>query len=116
MSDVYKTISDGSFKQDVLESDQPVIVDFWAPWCGPCRAMAPVFEDLAREYAGKMTFAKINTDENQNTMMNFGIQGIPTLLFFSNGKLVEQLVGARPRNDLKQHIEKVLATAARAAS
>ena len=113
MSDAYKTLSDSSFPQDVLQADKPVIVDFWAPWCGPCRAMAPVFEDLAREYTGKMTFAKINTDENPSTMMNYGIQGIPTLLFFHKGELVEQLVGARPRNDLKQHIEKVLATAAR---
>lgn len=116
MSDAYKTISDSSFPQDVLQAEQPVIVDFWAPWCGPCRAMAPVFEDLAREYDGKMTFAKIDTDQNPNTMMRYGIQGIPTLLFFSKGELVETLVGARPRNDLKQHIEKVLGIAARAAS
>jgi len=114
MSDVYKTTSDDQFKQDVLESSVPVIVDFWAPWCGPCRAMAPVFEDLAREYSGKMTFAKLNTDENQSTMMKYGIQGIPTLLFFANGELVDQLVGARPRNDLKQHIDQVLVAATKA--
>ncbi len=113
MSDVYKTVTDDSFQSDVLESKTPVVVDFWAPWCGPCRAMAPAFEDLAREYQGQMTFAKLNTDENQHTMMRYGIQGIPTLLFFNNGELVEQLVGARPRNDLKQHIDRVLAVAAR---
>jgi thioredoxin 1 len=113
MSDAYITVSDDSFKRDVLESATPVVVDFWAPWCGPCRQMAPAFEDLAREYTGKMTFAKLNTDENQNTMMHYGIQGIPTLLFFANGKLVEQLVGARPKSDLKQHVERVLATAAK---
>lgn len=108
MSDAYITLSDSSFQKDVLQSDKPVVVDFWAPWCGPCRAMAPVYEELAREYAGKMTFAKMNTDDHPNTMMRYGIQGIPTLLFFAKGQLVETLVGARPRNDLKQHIDKVL--------
>ncbi len=114
MADAYITVTDGSFKHEVLDSGTPVVVDFWAPWCGPCRMMAPAFEALATEYAGKMTFAKLNTDENQNTMMHYGIQGIPTLLFFANGKLVEQLVGARPKQDLKQHIERVLATASKA--
>ena len=112
MSDVYTTITDTSFQKDVLESENPVIVDFWAEWCGPCRMMAPIFEDLAQEYAGKMTFTKLNTDENPNTMMRYGIQGIPTLLFFHKGQMVEQLVGARPRKDLKQHIDQVLAGAA----
>lgn len=108
MSDAYKTVTDGSFQQDVLQSELPIVVDFWAPWCGPCRIMAPIFEELAREYANKIVFAKLNTDENQQTMMQFGIQSIPTLLFFYKGKIVEPLVGARPRNDLKQHIERVL--------
>jgi thioredoxin 1 len=113
MSDVYKTVTDDSFKSDVLESTTPVVVDFWAPWCGPCRAMAPAFEDLAREYQGQMTFAKLNTDENQHTMMQFGIQGIPTLLFFNGGELVEQMVGAYPRNDVKRLIDRVLSATAR---
>jgi thioredoxin 1 len=114
MADVYQSVSDASFQKDVLQNDKPVVVDFWAPWCGPCRAMAPVFEDLAREYAEKMVFSKLNTDDNPNTMMRYGIQGIPTLLFFFKGQVVETLVGARPRNDLKQHIDRVLASAARA--
>ncbi len=115
MADSYITVTDASFDRDVLKSEKPVVVDFWAPWCGPCRMMAPAFEDLAREYGDRMTFAKLNTDENQNTMMQYGIQGIPTLLFFSGGKVVEQLVGARPRNDLKQHIDRVLALVNRVA-
>ena len=113
MADSYKVVSDSSFQSDVIESSAPVIVDLWAPWCPPCRAMAPAFEDLAREYVGKMTFAKLNTDDNPSTMMKYGVQSIPTLLFFSNGELVEQLVGARSRNDLKQHIDRVLTTAAK---
>jgi len=114
MADTYSTVTDASFEKDVLKSEKPVVVDFWAPWCGPCRAMAPAFEDLSREYGERMTFAKMNTDENQNTMMHYGIQGIPTLLFFSGGKVVDQLVGARPRNDLKAHIDRVLAAASKA--
>lgn len=115
MSDVYITTTDASFKSDVLEAATPVVVDFWAPWCTPCKMMAPIFEDLAREYSGKMTFVKLNTDENQMTMMRYGIQGIPTMLFFSGGQMVEELVGARPRQDLKQHIEHVLSSVAKKA-
>ena len=114
MSGVYTTITDASFEQDVLQSEKPVVVDFWATWCQPCLMMAPIFEDLAGEYSDKMTFTKIDTDENQDTMMRYGIQGIPTLLFFFKGQLVEQLVGYRPRTDLKQHIEAVLSTVTKA--
>lgn len=112
MSDAYITVSDATFSKDVLEATQPTIVDFWAPWCGPCLRMAPVFEELAKEYAGKVRFAKLNTDENQSTMMTYGIQGIPTMLIFHGGKVVNQLVGARPKNDLKANIERTLATIA----
>ena len=114
MSGVYKTITDDSFEKDVLQAEKPVVVDFWATWCQPCLMMAPIFEELAGEYGDKMTFTKIDTDENENTMMRYGIQGIPTLLFFSKGQLVEKLVGYRPRNDLKQHIDEVLSTVTKA--
>jgi thioredoxin 1 len=115
MSDVYVTTTDAAFKSDVLDSATPVIVDFWATWCPPCRMMAPIFEDLAREYTGKMTFVKMDTDENPMTMMRYGIQGIPTMLIFSNGQVVEELVGARPRQDLKQHIDQALSVVAKKA-
>ena len=90
-------VTDAAFEQSVHESLLPVIVDFWAPWCGPCRMVAPTLEKLAKEYAGKLVVAKVNTDENPDWSIKFGVQGIPTMLFVSGGKVVHRQVGALPR-------------------
>ncbi|MFO7169495.1 MAG: thioredoxin [Chloroflexota bacterium] len=102
-------ITDAEFEQQVLQSDVPVVVDFWAPWCGPCRAVAPILEELAAEYEGKVKVTKINTDEDQQWAARFGITGIPTMLFFKNGELVNQVIGARPKSQIKAQFEAVLA-------
>lgn len=94
-------ITDAEFEKKVINSATPVIVDFWAPWCNPCKMIAPTLDKLAKEYDGKLTVAKINTDENQEWMMKYGIQGIPTILFFSEGKLVHRHVGALPERMLR---------------
>lgn len=107
----YVEITDQTFGEQVLKAEQPAVVDFWAPWCRPCLAMAPTFEELAGEYAGKMVFAKLNTDENQMTAGRLGIQGIPTLIFFRGGREIDRIVGLVPRDVLKRHIESALATA-----
>lgn len=93
----YLTVNDASFESDVLKSDKPVLVDFWAPWCGPCRMIAPIIEELANDYDGKAKIAKVNVDDNPQISMQFGIRSIPTLLIFKNGKVVDQIVGAVPK-------------------
>lgn len=94
-------ITDATFEQTVMKSSIPVIVDFWAPWCNPCKMIAPTLEKLAREYEGKLLIAKINTDDNPEWMMKFGIQGIPTVLFVANGKIIHRQVGALPERMLR---------------
>jgi thioredoxin 1 len=106
------TVSDAEFEQVVLKSTLPVIVDFWAPWCGPCKMVAPILEDIARQHEGKIIVAKVNTDENQTWMMRYGIQGIPTILFILNGKLVNSQVGAAPAKVLNQKVEALLSAVA----
>src|SRR6201996_4787243 len=99
------TFTDGAFDQDVLNAEVPVLVDFWAPWCGPCKAMGPTVDALATEYAGKIKVGKMNTDENQQVPMRYQIRGIPTLLLFKGGKVVEQRVGALGKPDVKKMLD-----------
>jgi thioredoxin 1 len=101
-------LTDDSFDKDVLKSAEPVIVDFWAPWCGPCRMLAPILEDLSKEYAGKVRVGKLNTDEHPRAATKFRISAIPTLLFFKNGEVVNQLVGVHPKAEIKKHIDSLL--------
>ncbi len=107
-------VTDTAFEKTVLQSTLPVIVDFWAPWCGPCRMVAPILDKIAREYEGKVVVAKVNTDENNQWAMQYGVQGIPTMLFVAHGKVVHQQVGALPeqmlRNVLDQFLEIVAET------
>lgn len=93
-------VTDQSFESEVLQSAEPVLVDFWAPWCGPCRAVAPTVEAIAQEYAGKVKVVKVNTDESGEVAMKLGITSIPTLMVFKGGQMVERIVGNRPKADL----------------
>ena len=94
-------VTDDAFDKTVLKSDLPVIVDFWAPWCGPCKMVAPILDKLAKEYAGKILIAKVNTDENPRWAQDYGVQGIPTMLFISKGKILHRQVGALPERMLR---------------
>ena len=98
-------VSDGNFDSEVLQSSQPVLVDFWASWCGPCKAIAPVIDALAEQYAGQVRIAKLNVDENPATPGKYGVRGIPTLMLFKDGKIVDQLVGAVPRQQLENLLQ-----------
>ncbi len=103
-------VTDIEFEKTVLQSEVPVIVDFWAPWCTPCKMIAPMLENIAQEYDGKLIIAKVNTDENPKWAMRYGVQGIPTLLFISRGKAVGQQVGVAPVNVLKSKADALLQT------
>ena len=103
-----REVTDTDFETEVLKSELPVLVDFWATWCGPCRMVAPVVDELAEEYDGKVKFVKLNTDENVNTAARQGIRALPTLVLFSNGGRVAEIVGFRPKRDLQQLLERAL--------
>jgi thioredoxin 1 len=100
------TFTDGSFDTDVLNSDLPVLVDFWAEWCGPCRMMGPTVDQIASDYVGKVKVGKLDVDSNQNTASRYGIRGIPTVLLFKGGQIVEQKVGAIGKNDFQKMLDK----------
>jgi thioredoxin 1 len=104
-----QNVSDNEWQDEVLAADIPVLVDFWAPWCGPCRMVAPVVDELATEYEGKVKFVKLNTDDNVGTATKYGIRSIPTLMVFKGGEAVEQVIGFRPKSELKKSLERALA-------
>ena len=108
MSNVVE-VSDQSFEQEVINSATPVLIDFWAPWCGPCKAIAPVVEELAGSYAGKLKVVKMNVDDNPQTPSRYGVRGIPNLILFKGGEVAEQIVGAVPRAQLVRAIDDALA-------
>ena len=101
-------VTDTNFQTEVLKSDTPVLVDFWAEWCGPCKMIAPIVEELAREYDGKLKVGKVDVDSNQQVSMQFGVRSIPTLLIFKHGKVVDQVIGAVPKRLLAEKIAKHL--------
>ncbi|MDO8587019.1 MAG: thioredoxin [Armatimonadota bacterium] len=107
MSEVAE-VTQATFDDEVVKSDLPTLVDFWAPWCGPCRILAPTVDELAGEYAGKLKVVKLNTDQNAQVAGRYGIRGIPTLIFFKDGKEVDRIVGVQPKSALKSKIDSVI--------
>lgn len=105
MSHAIKYVTDSTFENDVLKSDAPVLVDYWAEWCGPCKAIAPILDEVSKDYVGKLTVAKLNVDENQTVPAKYGIRGIPTLMLFKNGAIVGTKVGALSKSQLTAFID-----------
>src|SRR5262245_14081777 len=109
MTENMVVLTDETFAKDIAASEQPVLVDFWAPWCPPCRMIAPVLEALAVDYAGKLKIAKLNVDDNPRTAVAFGVASIPTLILFKGGRAVDIIIGARPRADIEDVLKKYIA-------
>lgn len=107
-SDKVLEFSDANFEDEVINSDIPVLVDFWAPWCGPCRIIAPVVEEISESHDGKVKVGKLNVDDNQQTSMKFGIRSIPTLLVFKNGEIFEQIIGAVPKTEIERVVNSAI--------
>jgi thioredoxin 1 len=101
-------LNDGNFESEVLKSDKPVLVDFWAPWCGPCRMVGPLVEEIAKDYEGKLKVGKLNVDDNSQTAVQYGIMSIPNLLFFKEGKVIDQIIGAVPKQHFVEKIDKIV--------
>jgi thioredoxin 1 len=109
MAGTVSEVTDNNFQAEVLESDTPVLVDFWAPWCGPCRMVAPVVEEIAKERAGDLKVVKLNIDENQNTAIAYDVMSIPTLILFNHGQVAKKVIGAYPKRKLEAELEPALA-------
>jgi thioredoxin 1 len=105
-ADNVQTFTDSNFETSVLKADKPVLVDFWAEWCGPCKRLGPTIDQLAGEYAGKLTIGKLNVDDNPDTTVKFQIRGIPAVLLFKGGQVVDQVIGAAPKEDFKRVIDR----------
>jgi len=108
----YIVVTDDTFESEVLQSDQPVLVDFWATWCGPCRVIAPIIEELAEDFEGRAKLVKLDVDHNPKVAMDFGVRSIPTLLFFKDGTVVDQLIGAAPKKTLTDKLENLVSQTA----
>ena len=108
MADNVVVLSDGNFEAEVLKADVPVLVDFWAPWCGPCKSIAPVIEEIANEFSGKLKVCKLNVDENPQSPTQYSVRGIPNLIIFKDGSVVDQIVGAVPKDQLTEAINRII--------
>jgi len=107
-SDSIVELNDSSFESEVINSEKPVLVDFWAPWCGPCRALAPVIEEISTDFVDKLKVGKVNVDDNPEISMKFGIRSIPTLMVFKDGEVQEQIIGAVPKSEIERALEKIV--------